>query len=146
VDGFITGKKTAFKGVGPDMLRKFHERAKLNTKKGAAPYLTAPVSLPHAETELFFDIEVDPMRDLCYLHGFVERRGGENSTEKYVAFFTDAVSAEEEERAFAEAWGYIGANQPGVPPLKWSTHWDRFIPFQEEQRWQASETSPKRSY
>ena len=114
VDGFITGKKTAFKGVGPDMLRKFHERAKLNTKKGAAPYLTAPVSLPHAETELFFDIEVDPMRDLCYLHGFVERRGGENSTEKYVAFFTDAVSAEEEERAFAEAWGYIGANQPCV--------------------------------
>jgi len=114
VDGFISGKKTTFKGVGPDMLRKFHDRAKLNTEKGAAPYLTAPVSLPHYETELFFDIEVDPMRDLCYLHGFVERRGGDNSTERYVAFFADQVSGDEEERAFAEAWRYIGDHQPCV--------------------------------
>ena len=72
------------------------------------------MSLPYSETELFFDIEVDPMRDLCYLHGFVERRGGDNSTEKYVAFFTDAVSSEKEERAFDEAWRYIGTNQPCV--------------------------------
>ncbi len=33
----------------------------------------------------------------------------------------------------------------GVPPLKWSTDWDRIIPFQEDQRWQESETNPKRS-
>ncbi len=114
VDGFISGKKSDFRGVGPDTLRKFHERAKLTKTKGASPYLTAPVSLPHSEIELFFDIEVDPMRDLCYLHGFVERRGGDNSTEKYIAFFTDAVSPEEEERAFDGAWRYIGANQPCV--------------------------------
>jgi predicted RecB family nuclease len=54
------------------------------------------------------------MRDLCYLHGFVERRGGDNTTERYIAFFTDAVSAEEEERAFAEAWRYIADSQPCV--------------------------------
>ena len=29
-------------------------------------------------------------------------------TERYVAFFSDAVSPEEEERTFAEAWQYIG--------------------------------------
>ena len=114
VDGFISGKKTTFRGIGPDTLRKFHDRAKLNKTKGAAPYLTAPVSLPTSETELFFDIEVDPMRDLCYLHGFVERRGGDNTTERYVAFFSDAVSGEEEERAFTEAWRYIGDHQPCV--------------------------------
>jgi predicted RecB family nuclease len=114
VDGFISGKKTSFKGVGPGMLQKFHERAKLNTEKNAKPYLTEPVSLPHSETELFFDIEVDPMRDLCYLHGFVERHGGERSTERYVAFFTNAVSGVEEERAFAEAWQYICNNQPCI--------------------------------
>ena len=114
VDGFISGKKTAFKGIGPGTLRKLQARAKLNKTKGAGPYLTAPVSLPSSETELFFDIEVDPMRDFCYLHGFVRRRGGDNTTERYVAFFTDAVSREEEERAFAEAWRYIGDHQPCV--------------------------------
>ena len=114
VDGFISGKKSDFQGIGPGTLRKFHERAKLTKTKGASPYLTKPVNLPLSETELFFDIEVDPTRDFCYLHGFVERRGGDNSTEKYVPFFTNAVCPEEEERAFDEAWRYIGDNQPCV--------------------------------
>ena len=39
-------------------------------------------------------------RDLCDLHGFVERRGGNSTTEKHIAFFTDDVSDEEEERSF----------------------------------------------
>ncbi len=112
IETFISGKKSAFKGIGPDTLRKFHDRAKLNKTAGAVPYLTTPLSLPTSDTELFFDIEVDPMRDLCYLHGFVERRGGDNATEQYVAFFTDAVTAEEEERAFTEAWRYITDRRP----------------------------------
>ena len=33
----------------------------------------------------------------------------------------------------------------GVPPLNWSTNWDRIIPFQEDQRWLERETNPKRS-
>jgi len=114
IDAFISGKKSTFKGIGPDTLRKFHDRAKLCKTAGAAPYLTKAPNLPMSETEVFFDIEVDPMRELCYLHGFVERRGGDNSTERYIAFFTDAVSAEEEERVFAEAWRYIANNQPCV--------------------------------
>ncbi len=113
VDGYISGKKSAFKGAGSGTLRKFQERAKLIKTPEARPYLTAPMSFPRAETELFFDIEVDPMRDRCYLHGFVERHGGDNATERYV-FFTDNISAEEEEHAFAEAWRYIGDSQPCV--------------------------------
>ena len=54
------------------------------------------------------------MRDLCYLHGFVERRGGDENSEKYVAFFAEDVSLSEEERAFSEAWQYIRQNQPCV--------------------------------
>ncbi|MDQ7776134.1 MAG: IS3 family transposase [Paracoccus aminovorans] len=34
----------------------------------------------------------------------------------------------------------------GVPPLKWSTHWDRNILFRRTIRWQASETNRKTSF
>ena len=114
VGNYTIGKKTTFKGIGVGSLEKFHERAKLAKTKGAKPYLTAPLSLPHSKTELFFDIESDPMRDLCYLHGFVERHGGNNSSEKYVAFFSNDTSETEEERAFTEAWKYIKKHQPCV--------------------------------
>jgi predicted RecB family nuclease len=61
---------------------------------------------------LFFDIETDPMRDICYLHGFVERIGGDNGTEKFVAFFAEHPTPEDEERAFAQAWAYMQACNP----------------------------------
>ncbi len=112
IEGFISGRKTAFRGIGADMLRKFHRRARLIKTEGASPHLTAPVSFPSSEIELFFDIEVDPTRDFCYLHGFVERRGGDSATERYIAFFANAVNPEEEERAFSEAWGYISERKP----------------------------------
>jgi predicted RecB family nuclease len=109
---FITGKKTLFAGIGPPTLEKFHARAKLLMTKDAKPYLRAPVALPPAACELFFDIEVDPMRDVCYLHGFVERRNGDSATERFVAFFADDPTPEAEARAFAEAWGYMQAARP----------------------------------
>ena len=64
--------------------------------------------------ELFFDIEVDPMRDICYLHGFVERRNGDNTTERFVSFFADDPTEEAEHRAFADAWAYIKASRPAA--------------------------------
>jgi predicted RecB family nuclease len=65
-----------------------------------------------ADIELFFDIEVDPFRDVCYLHGFVERRGGAIESEHFIAFFADATTPASEERSFAEAWLYMQAAQP----------------------------------
>ncbi len=50
-------------------LRTFHERAKLLSIKGAKPYLREAMALPHADTELFFDIEVDVMRSVVYPSG-----------------------------------------------------------------------------
>src|SRR3546814_3372939 len=91
-----------------------HERAKLLSADNGEPYLRAPVSLPASDLELFFDIEVDPMRDVCYLHGFVERRGGDNSTERFISFFADDPTREAEEQAFAQAWAYMQKAQPSA--------------------------------
>ena len=101
-DAFLDGKKTVFPGIGPDTLAKFHMRAKLLSTKDARPVLRAPVQFPSHDRELFFDIEFDPMRDICYLHGFVERHGRNNAAESFVAFFADECTPESEKTAFAD--------------------------------------------
>jgi predicted RecB family nuclease len=109
---FIQGKKTIFPRIGISMLHDFQERAKLLMDPKAKPYLKEPISLPDTDAELFFDIETDPFRDICYLHGFVERRGKDNGTERYSSFFAENPTPEEEKRAFSEAWAYIQSNLP----------------------------------
>ena len=109
---YTKGKKTVFAGVGPDTLAKFHERARLLSSPNPKPYLKAPVTLPAHECELFFDIEFDPMRDVCYLHGFIERRGCDNNTEKFFGFFMPDTTPAAEEAAFAQAWDYMRRAQP----------------------------------
>ena len=110
---FVSGKKTLFPGVGPDSLAKFHRRALLLVGgEDAQPYTTAPIQLPETQIELFFDLEVDVMRDICYLHGFVERRHGDSDTERFVHFFVDRPEPDYEERAFEAAWSYIQSMQP----------------------------------
>lgn len=112
ITNLINGKKTAIPGIGPDTLRKFQARARLQTYANAKPYIKKPVYLPVERVELFFDIEVDPMRDICYLHGFVERHNQDSATERYVPFLAESPLLQEEERAFAEAWEYVQTNQP----------------------------------
>ena len=110
---FVTGKKTTFRGIGPDTLDKFSERARLLAAgPGARPYLKQPLELPTTPVELFFDIEVDPMRDHCYLHGFVERRNGDSSNERFVYFFAEAATEEAEKQAFDQAWDFMRASRP----------------------------------
>lgn len=112
---FLDGKKTVFPGIGPATLEKFHARARLiSIGEKAEPYLRGPVMLPVADLELYFDIETDPIRDICYLHGFVERRGGDNNSERFIAFFAEEPTVEAEEQAFANAWCYMQENQPCV--------------------------------
>jgi predicted RecB family nuclease len=109
---FIKGSKSVFAGIGSETLSKFHQRAKLLSKSDGRPYTRAPILFPHHDRELFFDIEVDPMRDIYYLHGFVERLQRDNSTETFVSAFAEAATPEAEKRAFADAWGYIRERQP----------------------------------
>jgi predicted RecB family nuclease len=108
-DGFINGNKTIFSGVGADRLRLFHARAVM--LKGTPPkaYLRAPVTLRGAPVELFFDVEVDPLRGICYLHGIVERRGGDNDGERFVYFFAEDQTADAEREAFARAYAYLAS-------------------------------------
>ena len=108
-DGLITKGKTPFKGVGEDRLRTFHARAVLLTDPQAKPYLKAPISLPVSEVEFFFDIEVDPLRDFTYLHGVVERRGGDNANERFIAFFADEETPEAERDAFSKSVAHLNS-------------------------------------
>jgi uncharacterized protein len=106
---YITGKKTPFPGIGPDSLIKFHARAKLLSTPGAKPYLKQAVTFPIAAKEVFFDIEADPMHGIVYLHGFVERPHAQPSGSQFIAFYSDGLDADDEEAAFADAWGYLSA-------------------------------------
>lgn len=96
VSCFIRGNKTIFRGVGPASLLAFQARARLQKDPNARPYLKDSIQLPRMPVELFFDIEVDPMRDICYLHGFVERRNGDNGSERFVSFFADEPTEDAE--------------------------------------------------
>ena len=110
---FLKGKKTIFPGIGPATLEKFSERARLlGAGPDAKPYLKEPLQLPSERVELFFDIEVDPMRDHCYLHGFVERHNGDSKSERFVHFFADDATEEAEKKAFADAWDFMQASRP----------------------------------
>ncbi len=125
LDGFIQGKKTVITGVGRDKLLQFQERAKLQKTRGARPYLKEAVALPFLEKELFFDIETDPMRDICYLHGFVERRKGDIGTERYIAFYADNPTPEGEEKVFTDAWEFVKASIPCA--IYYYSHYERTI-------------------
>ena len=115
LEAFLADKKTIFPGIGPSTLEKFHARANLIAAgKNARPYLKAPLVLPIADLELFFDIEVDPIRDICYLHGFIERRSGDNNTEHFVYFFAEEPTDKAEKNAFTQAWEYMRENRPCV--------------------------------
>ncbi len=106
-EDFVRGKKTDFPGIGPETLHKLHARARLLKTPGARPYLKLPVMLPVATNEVYFDIEADPMRDVVYLHGFVERRHGEPRTARFLAQFAEGVEPEHEQRVFAASWRYL---------------------------------------
>jgi len=121
----IRRKKTLIPGVGADMLKRFQARARLQTQPGVNPDLLKDVEFPSQELELFFDVETDPMRDLCYLHGFVERRGGDLDTEKYVYFFAEEPSEEAEGKAFAKAWEYI--QEKDLTAIYFYSHFERTI-------------------
>ena len=108
LDTLVHGKKTSFPGIGLGTLHKLHARAQLvSAGDQARPYLRKAIDLPPHDVEVFFDIEVDPLRDHTYLHGFIERHHQDTSTERYVTFFADQPTAEAEHTAFAQAIAYL---------------------------------------
>jgi predicted RecB family nuclease len=116
---------SAIPGIGEKPLRKYHARAVLQKQSSPAPYFTDEVRLPVSDMELFFDVETDPFRGLCYLHGFVERTGRASETEKYVAFFADEAIEEAERDAFAQAWAHVQERSDAV--IYYYSHYERTI-------------------
>jgi predicted RecB family nuclease len=110
-DGFIKGKKTVFPGIGADRLRLLQARAALLKAPMPKPFLRAPVVLNLFPRELFFDLEVDPLRGICYLHGFVARQNEDNSNEHYVSFFAEEPTSAAECDAFTAALDYLAAHE-----------------------------------
>ena len=108
----MSGRKTVFEGINPGTLKKFHARACLIANAQARPLIKKQPHLPDSDKELFFDIETDPMRDICYLHGFVERTGRDTSTERYIAFLAETPDQDGEMQAFASAWEYVHSAFP----------------------------------
>ena len=121
LEQLIDGKKTVAKGIGVGSLRKFQARAQLQRAPDAKPYFLEEVSFPSTDVELFFDVETDPFRKYCYLHGFLKRDGAAAGAEEYVAFFADDPTPEAEERMFADAWGFIAAH-PDAPVYYYSQY------------------------
>jgi predicted RecB family nuclease len=148
VERFMTGGgKTVIPGVGPDTLRRYRERARLKKNPNAGPYARVPLDLPGSAVrsgaedvraqgasaaggvehrclrELFFDIETDPMRDFCYLHGFLERSGTSRCVERYVPFVAEKPDPAEERRAFAEALSFVRGSSPCA--VYYYSHYER---------------------
>ena len=113
-DGFVQGRKTVFRGIGPDRLHLFQARAAMLKASPPRPYLRAPVRLDLSPLELFFDVEVDPLRDVCYLHGFIERHHCNNATERFVSFFAEDPAPDAERDAFAAALDYLATCDEAV--------------------------------
>lgn len=109
---FMRGRKTVFAGINPASLKKFHVRARLMADPKARPIIKKAPHLPDCSRELFFDIETDPMRDICYLHGFYERTGRDNATARYRAFLARTPDGPGEREAFAEAFAYALSSRP----------------------------------
>ncbi|HEY0027420.1 MAG TPA: TM0106 family RecB-like putative nuclease [Allosphingosinicella sp.] len=113
-ESLVVGAKTVFRGLGADRLRLLHTRARLLTQPDAKPFLRAPVELPARPVELFFDIEADPMRDIVYLHGFIERVDRDPATEVFTGFYADKPTLDHERQAFADAIAFMDSRPDSV--------------------------------
>ena len=109
ISDFIEGTKSVFPGIGLETLEKFSRRARIVKGTDPQPLILSPISFPQADLEIFFDVETDPLRDICYLHGLIERRLTEGSQEKYIWFFAEDPTPEAEEEAFRNAWEYFSS-------------------------------------
>ena len=92
-------------------------------------YLRATVTLPLTPVEHFFDIEVDPIRDICYLHGIVERHDGNSDAERFVFFFAPEETLEAEQNAFAQAYAFL-SQQPDADLLLFEIRTDQYRKLQ----------------
>lgn len=117
--------RTNIPGIGEKLLRKFQRRAKLLADPNATPIILEPIAFPTRPIELFFDIEADPTQDIVYLHGVIERRDGDPSTDRFHAFVARETTTAAEEQAWAEFWAYIRSLPSGSFTLYYYSKYER---------------------
>lgn len=121
--GIVHGKKTIFPRISAKMIERFQTRAALLARPNSQPYLKEPIIFPEADIELFFDVETDPMRDCCYLHGFIERNRFKPGKETYHAFFADRPTEGQERKAFDQAINFLRSRDAYV--IYYYSHYER---------------------
>lgn len=89
------------KGIAESRLTQWKRRAQVWSD--GKPIVHTPPGLRSARREVFYDIEDDPTLDHVYLHGFIERSGGERGNFKSIL----ALNPEDEGKAARELWAYI---------------------------------------
>ncbi|GAB6909484.1 conserved hypothetical protein [Desulfosarcina cetonica] len=123
LNGVVQGKKTIFPRISAKTIRRFQARAALLASPSSQPYLKEPITFPEADIELFFDVETDPMRDCCYLHGFIERNRSKPNEETYHAFFADRPTEEQERKALDQALNFLRSRDAYV--IYYYSHYER---------------------
>ena len=98
--------KSFLSGIGEPTLNKIVNRANIIVKY-KHPVAYKPINFPTVLKDLFFDIETDPTQDFVYLHGIYER--DKYGNEKYLNFFAENNSKDEEERTWKSFWNYINS-------------------------------------
>lgn len=127
---------TGIRGIRQPTLEKFIRRARLLTDPDARPLILQPLVWPSRSIELFFDIEADPTRDLVYLHGVIERRDADPTTDRFHAFVARETTAAAEEQAWAEFWAYIRS----MPPRSFTVYY--CSPYENTQYRRLAEKYP----
>ncbi|MBU0477952.1 MAG: TM0106 family RecB-like putative nuclease [Candidatus Omnitrophica bacterium] len=100
-----TREKERLKGtkLGEKTLTSIYKRAQvLNVRK--LPVAYEKISFPEVETELYLDIEDDPMQGIVYLHGIWEKQGDKTRFVSFVAASNDTAG---EKEAFRKLWKYL---------------------------------------
>ncbi|MBX3297943.1 MAG: TM0106 family RecB-like putative nuclease [Acidobacteria bacterium] len=113
--------KTFLRGIGGSTLEKIFRRGELMRSEGE-PLMLAHYEFPEVTTEIFFDIESDPTRDLVYLHGFWVRSP---DSERFVEFTARAATPEAERDAWAGAIHFLRSFDPDDTAVYYYSAYER---------------------
>ena len=117
-----------------ERLERMREQALAMVKK--THFIKQKMSLPKAETELFFDIESDPLRDVDYLFGVLEAK---KKKQTYHAFL---ARTKDEEPEMWQKFMTLIEKYPDAPIYHYGT-FEREVIERFQKRYGISETAKK---
>ena len=128
---YVNGNKTAFKGIGPDTLRRLHARAVLALQPDPRPRLLQQPVWPDTPLDVYLALQADPFADAHYLHAFllVDRKTGESTFHAFLA--EPPFDRDSETQAFVDALTWLEALPSPVTLYHFSpyerTAWNKLV-------------------